>query len=486
MGKYTPLMKLSRKQILSILITTVCIVGISWYVIMPTVKVASIPHLIDKIKDLPGFQGSTVVVDARYEGAKKSTIEINTDKLIHPGSNYKLLTAAASLHYLKPDFTFKTNFFTIAHNGKKHLIIEGQGDPTFYHEDIQAMAQKLQEKNLKITGDLYYNEEYFTGEPYGPDWKPEWKDMHFGVPIGALQIDDNLLYIRGVGSAAKNNLVTETAALREYSPIIDKRILVTTPAPNKISAKMDGNGIITIEGETSGDESFSTSTVMRNPSRITASVFQQELIRYDVIPKTSRLLNFTEEKKSLKSHASIPIHTHMSAPLSEIVKRMLTFSKNNYGETLIRVLGTGSQAKGAELLKKFLTENVKIAPEDFVGVDGSGMSPSSRITGRGIMQLFEYVNQQPWKDLYWSALPTTNKEGTLYHRFLGAGLRHQVVAKTGTHEFASSLSGKIPRENSTILFSVHIFQHQIESEYIGAQVQPIIDMIIKLLDDRLE
>lgn len=469
------------------------IAGASWYVAFPAVKVASVGHIIAEIQDLPGFRGSTVVVDARYEGTKKSIIEINTDKLIHPGSNYKLLTAAASLHYLTPGFTFKTNFSTFSQHGKQHLLIEGHGDPTFHYEDIQAIAQELREKNLKITGDLYYDESYFIGEAYGPDWRPEWKDIHFAVPVGALQIDDSILYIKGTGSAAKNNLITQTAALRSYSPIIDKRTLVTTPEPHKISTKMDEHGVVTIEGETSGDESFSTSTNMRNPGEITAKVFQQEFVRYGVISKTSRLLKVTPES-SLENEVRSSTYTHLSAPLSEIVQRMLTFSKNNYGETLIRVLGeeinktsqlSESQAKGVELLKKFLVTDVKIAPEDFVGLDGSGMSPSSRITGRGIMQLFEYVNQQPWKDAYWSALPTTNNQGTLYHRFLGANLKHQVVAKTGTHDFASSLSGKIPREHDTILFSVHIFQHQIESDYIGAQVQPIIDMIIKLLDERL-
>ncbi len=487
-------MKLSSTKSLVILATLAGVIGISWYVIIPQIKIRSVGHLIEKIQNIPGFEGSVVVVDAKYEGAEKDALQINTGTPIHPGSNYKLLTGAASLHYLTPDFTFKTNFYTLTQNGKQHLLIEGRGDPTFHHEDIQAIAATLREKDIKITGNLYYDEEYFNGESYGPDWESEWKDIHFGVPVAALQMDDSILYIRGKGSAVKNNLMIATAALELYPLIKDIRTLVTTPPPHKISAKMGEDGVVTIEGETAGNNDFSTSTNMRNPGQMTAEVFRQELIKNKIISKKSKVLNFAREKENLKNIKRKLVHNHTSAPLQEIVKQMLTFSKNNYGETLIRTLGeeknkssgkTGSQAKGVEILEKFLTNEVKIAPEDFKGLDGSGMSPSSRITGRGIMQLFEYVNRQSWKDIYWEALPGSNQEGTLRHRFLETNIQHPIIAKTGTHEFASSLSGKITRENDAILFSVHVFQHQIPSEQVGIQVQHIIDKIVKLLDERL-
>lgn len=482
-------MKITKKEILFTIIVATCATLLLMYIILPKIKLASIANQIEHIQSMPGFAGSTVAVDARYEGSKESIISIQSDILVHPGSNYKLLTAAASLHYLTPDFTFKTNFSTFEHNGKKHLLIEGSGDPTFHREDIQAIAQTLREKNILITGNLYYDDSYFQGEKYGPDWKAEWKDIHFGVPISALQIDDNILYIKGKGSAAKKNLTTSTASLENYPAIIDKRVVVTTPAPHKVTTKMDVTGTVILEGETSGDEEFSTTTNLQNPSQITAEVFRQELSQNGVISAKSQVIaleNLTPEKTL--------IYQQVSAPLSEIVRRMLTFSKNNYGETLIRTLGEevnkssknpNSQAKGVELLRKFLQTEVNIQEGDFTGLDGSGMSPSSRITGRGIMQLFEYVNKQPWKDIYWNALPTSSNEGTLHYRFMGAELQHQVIAKTGTHDFASSLSGKIPREHDTILFSIHIFNHHVASEFIGSDVQPIIDMIVKMLDERL-
>lgn len=487
-------MKNIIEKTLVVCATIVFVIGISRFVVIPTLKIASIRSAIKEIQNIPGFEGSTVVVDAKYEGTKGSAISENIDVPIHPGSNYKLLTAAASLYYLTPSFNFKTNFYTFFDNGKESLVIEGHGDPTFHWEDIQAMAKEIQKANVHISGNIYYDDSYFTGEQYGPDWKQEWKDIHFGVPISALQIDDNILYIKGKGSSAKDNIFTDTAALQKNLSIIDARVLVNHEPPYAISATMANDNTVVLAGETSGDNTFETSTNIRNPSLTTAEVFKQELMALGIVKSQTKVLQLHVDQASAEMLNRKLVYEHVSAPLSEIVKSMLTFSKNNYGETLVRTIGeeknrtpqtNGSQAKGVELLRKFLLEEVKIAPEDFVGRDGSGMSSASRITGRAIMQLFEYVNKQQWKDIFWVAFPTSNNEGTLRYRFLNAQMSDQVVAKTGTHDFASSLSGKIPRANDTILFSIHIFHHHIPSEEIGIAVHPVIDSIVKLLDERL-
>jgi hypothetical protein len=59
-----------------------------------------------------------------------------------------------------------------------------------------------------------------------------------------------------------------------------------------------------------------------------------------------------------------------------------------------------------------------------------------------------------------------------------------VIAKTGTHEFASALSGKIKRIDKSILFDIYIFQHHIPSEFVGINVHPVIDQLVKFLDER--
>lgn len=490
------------KKIAAVLAAAIVVVIVSVFVVIPYLKISTFYQLIDQIQTMSGFEGSTVVVNAKYEGDEDSVISKNIDVPVHPGSNYKLLTAAAALHYLTPDFVFKTDFYTFKKNGKLNLLIKGYGDPTLKIENIQTIADYLKSEAVFINGDLFYDDSYFSGEEYGPDWKEEWKNIHFAVPISALQIGDNLLYIEGMGSSHNKNFAIETTPFKNYKFIVDKRVLVNE---NKnISAVMEDDGTVVIEGETTGDNDFSTSTNIRYPSLLTAQVFKQEFVGIGIMKAGAGVLPMTLEGLDKYGYEKELVCEYKSALLSEVVRRMLTFSKNNYGETLIRVLGeeankefkgdgsqviksqaVGSQAKGVELLKKFLTDDVEILPRDFVGKDGSGMSPSARITGRAIFQLFDYVDKQSWKDIYWAAFPTSNNEGTLHYRFLGLNMSDLVVAKTGTHDFASSLSGKILRKDGAILFDIHIYNHHVPSEYVGNTVHPVIDMMIKLLDERL-
>lgn len=498
------------KKIAAVLAAAIVVVIVSVFIVIPYLRISTFYQLMDQIQTMPGFEGSTVVVNAKYEGDKDSIISKNMDILVHPGSNYKLLTAAAALHYLGMDFVFKTDFYTFKMNGKLNLLIKGYGDPTLRVDNIQSIAAWLKGEEIFIDGSLFYDDSYFTGEKYGPDWKKEWKDIHFAVPISALQIGDNLLYIEGMGSSFNKNLNLESSPLKNYKPILDERVLIDKnkvagwDQSKNVTAVMKEDGTVVIVGETAGDNDFSTSTNIKDPSLLTARVFKQEFVDFGVMKESAQVLPITLEDVDKGGYEKKMVYEYKSASLSEIVKRMLTFSKNNYGETLIRVLGeeadedslvvgsqkgvgqaVGNQAKGVEVLRKFLTEKVGILPGDFVGKDGSGMSPSSRITGRAIFQLFDYVDKQSWKDVYWNAFPTSNNEGTLHYRFLGLNMSNLVIAKTGTHEFASSLSGKILREDKPILFDIHIYNHHVSSSYVGNTVHPVIDMIVKALDERL-
>jgi D-alanyl-D-alanine carboxypeptidase/D-alanyl-D-alanine-endopeptidase (penicillin-binding protein 4) len=488
-------MKNLIEKIIVIVVVAVLVMAISVFVIVPYFKIYALNDIVDQVKEMPGFENSTVVINAKYEGDNDFVLSENADVLIHPGSNYKLFVAAAAFHYLRPEFVFKTDFYVVEKNGKKNLLIKGCGDPTLRMDLIQEIAIDFKDKGIFIDGDLYYDDSYFNGEQYGPDWEEEWKNVYFAVPIAALQLSDNIIYLDGRGSSYNGNFEVQTAPIKNYGTIIDKRVLIDEEGDlGDISAMIVSDDSISIEGKTFGNEDFSTSANMKNPALETARVFRQEFSAFELMDENAKIVQKTLNDVDHDGLKKELVYEYRSNSLSEVVRRMLTFSKNNYGETLIRVMGEeinknssakGSQAKGVELLKRFLVNEVGISVNDFVAMDGSGMSPSTRVTGRAIMQLFDYVNSQDWKKVYWAVLPTSNNEGTLHHRFSGLDMGNMVVAKTGTHYFASSLSGKIVGEGKPILFDIHIFDHSIPIGYTTTIVHPVIDTIVKLLSERL-
>lgn len=459
-----------------ILIILITLVGI--FFVIPGIKKFNFTRYLDRLQNSDSLNGATLVVGAKYEEKEKPLIEFNSKKRIHPGSNFKLFTAAASLTYLKPDFTFSTKLFQRAED----VVLVGSGDPSFSKRDMAEFVEAVK-KSSPISGDLYYDDGVFTGEKFGPGWSQDWRNQYFAVPITGLQIDDNLLQIRGLKNEKTGKFEITTAPLENYKPLADDMEYLDDPnkLEKPITATMDENGSVALHGDTLPELPFRTSSTVQDPSWLAAAVLKQELVKAGLMQKSAKVLPW----KSGAEYGAL-LYEHRSKPLADLVFDMLKFSKNNYGETLVRTLGKekgdeGSQKEGVEILKDFFDE-IGIPDGEMSVLDGSGLSPSTRVTGHAILMLFNYANSQPWQEIFWKALPESQVDGTLKYRFENAGLTHPVIAKTGTHEFSSSLSGKILRDGKNILFSVHIYNHPFSTEESVTQIVPVIDRIIALLD----
>lgn len=463
------------------LASSVFLIGlIGFFLVMPFLKERNFYRFLNKIQRSSDFVASELVVAARYEGDDDYLVDFNALKRIHPGSNFKLFTAAAALRYLKEDFQFSTKLFRRGDD----LLFVGGGDPGLQQKDFREFVEAVK-KNGKIRGNIYYDDSYFEGERYGPSWGHDWFDQYFAVPITGLQINNNLLEIRGLENEQTKKFEITTRPLENYEPVIDRFMYFDDPEKLKreVSATLDENGNAALYGDSMPNLPFSTSATVKDPSRFTAQVLKQELLKARLIFPAAQILSFTGKNPGTL------LWNHKSAPLKDLVYQMLKFSKNNYAETLVRTLGremndVGSQAEGVEILNEFF-EEVGIPETEIFAVDGSGLSPLTRVSADAILRLFAYVNQQDWKDIFWNALPESQVDGTLKNRFENAGLKHTAIAKTGTHEFSSSLSGKILREGEgrkNILFSIHVYSHQFSTEESVARVIPVIDKIVALLD----
>jgi D-alanyl-D-alanine carboxypeptidase/D-alanyl-D-alanine-endopeptidase (penicillin-binding protein 4) len=85
-------------------------------------------------------------------------------------------------------------------------------------------------------------------------------------------------------------------------------------------------------------------------------------------------------------------------------------------------------------------------------VDGSGLSALDRLTARTVSALLQAAWSDPlMRPWFVSALAVAGKSGTLEHRLRRPPARGNVIAKTGTTDIASALSGYV---RSRYVFSV--------------------------------
>lgn len=449
----------------------------------PVVKKHNFERFLETLSKEDFLEGALVSVTAKYDNSSDFLVAFNSGRRIHPGSNFKLFTAAAALSQLGPDFTFQTSLHVReAAGGRRDYVIVGGGDPSLSEKDLDGFVEAVK-KTGPITGDLFYDDRIFSGQRLGPFWPREWEKEYFAVPITGLQLNDNLLEVRGLRSEESGRFEFTTRPLKNFTPIQNNLHYVNSAEELKtpVTARIAEGGELILEGDTMENLPFTSSAVVRKPSAFTAEALKQKLVTAGLVRPTARLV-----AEFVRTDLDPPIYMHRSPSLKELITRMLKFSKNNYGETLVRTLGRevkgeGSQERGVEVLGDFF-EAIGLDPYDMSAFDGSGLSPATRATGASLIQLFEYVNSQSWRDIFWSALPESQVDGTLKHRFETAGLKNPVIAKTGTHQFSSSLSGKIVRDSRSILFSIHIFNHHFSTEQGVARIHPVIDKIVALLD----
>lgn len=140
--------------------------------------------------------------------------------------------------------------------------------------------------------------------------------------------------------------------------------------------------------------------------------------------------------------------TVSSPTLAAMLRFMDRESDNFTAEMLLKQLGLmelgrGTSAAGAAVVTQALTEaGVPMAAVRIV--DGSGLSQLDRLTANALGSLLKIAQADPIVGpALLASLPVAGVSGTLQHRLLEPPARGHVVAKTGTTDIASSLSGYV-------------------------------------------
>ena len=142
---------------------------------------------------------------------------------VQPASLMKLITTAAALDLLGPDYRWTTRVYT---NGTQHgdvlqgdLIIRGSGDPRFSQQDLWQLLRRLRALGIsQITGDVILDRSLFA--PYKDDaaqfdQKPE---RAYNALPDALLLDTKSVLVQLVPDAARQRVrVTLEPYLTDFS-----------------------------------------------------------------------------------------------------------------------------------------------------------------------------------------------------------------------------------------------------------------------------
>lgn len=455
---------------------------------------STLENKIDDILKDERLDGTVTGVSVRHADTGEMLYSHEGDKRLRPASNMKLLTSAAALDVLGPDYQFETEVLTDGQvNGivlHGDVYLKGKGDPTLMKEDLDQFAKDLQKQGIKkVKGNIIGDDVWYDDIRLSQDLN--WSDEPFytGAQVSALTLSPNDDYDAGTvivdvnpaekkGDKATVSLTPHT----DYVTIVNKTKTVAADKANDISIERDhGSNEIIIEGEIPLEGTRSRSWVsIWEPTGYAVNVFKKALEDQGI----TFAGQVAEDIGETPSDAKV-LTSKKSIPLEDLLIPFMKLSNNGHGETLVKEMGQlehqeGSWDKGLDVMEETLKE-LGMDSSTLQLRDGSGMSHKNMVTSDELSNLLFQVQDKSWYPIYETALPVAGVDerlvgGSLRYRLLDPATKENVIAKTGSISGVSTLSGYVTSaDGEDLIFSIMI------NSYLEGPVTSIEDAIAIIL-----
>jgi D-alanyl-D-alanine carboxypeptidase/D-alanyl-D-alanine-endopeptidase (penicillin-binding protein 4) len=372
----------------------------------------------------------------------------DADTLMNPASNVKLVTAAAALARLGPEYRFDTEFLVEPgppSDRTRTLWVRGKGDPSLTTERLHAIASELIHLGLREVGDLVLDDSWFDGERLAPGFEQEVSDRAYTAPTGALSLNANAVGVYLRASAPGARAVVELEPPSEYFEIANAAVGSSSRA-RRASVASSWTGTqqrITVRGTVPVQGEWAVWKRIDNPPLYFGCTFKRVLEMHGIRVKGKLKLGPVPERARV-------LYVAQSETFDLILKRMNKFSSNFVAEQLLKTLAAevkgapGTTANGVSVAEEFLEREVGIPRGSYILRNGSGLNDTNRFTPRQLAQLLKVMwDRFPLAPEYLSSVGIAGKDGTLRYRFEGSEAVGRLRAKTGTLENVSALSGYV-------------------------------------------
>jgi len=299
-----------------------------------------------------------------------------------PASNLKLLTTAAAMDVLGPQYRFSTQLLSNgAQQGERlngNLYLRGLGDPTTQFADYQALAAQLASQGVRqVQGDLVFDDSWFDAQRLGVDWAQDDESTYYGAQISALTVSPNSDFDAGT------LMVTATAPMSPGQPVsvaispatdyvqLSNRA-VSGPGNSYGITRQHGTNLLQLTGALAPGKHSRQWVSVWEPTQLVANLFEQALAQQGIQVLGRRVIG-----GSSPATARL-LAEHQSAPLQELITPLLKLSNNNMSEALLKAMGrqttnAGTAQAGVAAVAAFMRRQ-GLDPASLNQVDGSGLS----------------------------------------------------------------------------------------------------------------
>ena len=373
----------------------------------------------DTVTSLIGSQDAVMVSDS----AGRILVQKNPTHKLIPASTLKLFTSLTALHYLGPDYRYRTEFYL---DDASNLKIKGYGDPLLISEIVDVVSQLLAALigRSNTVNNLILDDSYFSRPLTIPGISSSLQP--YDAPNGALCVNFNTVNFNRTKSG-----YTSAEPQTPLLPYVDKKI----KALNLKSGR------------------YVLSHVANENTIYAGELFKYFLGRHGLqisgIVKLGRV-NPAEDQL---------IYRYVSRfTVTEIITGLLEHSNNFTTNQLlissgVAALGApGSLEKGVRAAKKYAEQVLHL--RDLSIVEGSGISRNNRVSATQLLAILDEF--EPHRLLM-------RRQGREYY-------------KTGTLHGISTRAGFIADNNGSC------FHYVVMINTRGKSTAPVMRKLLQLLE----
>ncbi|HEY0056444.1 MAG TPA: D-alanyl-D-alanine carboxypeptidase/D-alanyl-D-alanine-endopeptidase [Pedobacter sp.] len=347
-----------------------------------------------------------------------------------PASTLKTVTTITAYHILGKDFKWET---TLGYSGSLvngtlngDIILTGAGDPTLgsnrYEQSKPALllnrwVNAIKKAGIKkINGRLIGDDKLFGTQIIPLGWI--WQDIgnYYGAGATSLSWKENEFGVKfkpGSKVGDKTELVTKE--FRTLKLINEVTTGAAGSGDNVYAYSAPYTEIVYLRGTYGIDLNKTIMISMPDPAMDLMTDLAESLksANIPIIGKitSTRLLDI---EKQVYSTPEIILDHYLSPPLGQVVYWLNQKSLNLYAENLLKTIALKQGRKattenGVAEIQKYWAKKLNMDLNSLSILDGSGLSPESRITTVSMAAILKSAVKEPWFNSFNESLPLNNE-----------------------------------------------------------------------------
>jgi D-alanyl-D-alanine carboxypeptidase/D-alanyl-D-alanine-endopeptidase (penicillin-binding protein 4) len=420
---------------------------------------ASLKGSINRILSRPSEKNVQYGIDIIEADTGKRLYAKNASELMIPASNMKLITTAAALHYLGPDYAFET---TVALKNDT-LVIIGGADPLLGDRitDIKHgrekdwifrdIAQALIHNDVNNITDIIVDTTIFDDERVNPSWPAEELNRWYACEVSGLNYNGNCIEITCTNRAGQ--IQVDVDPRTDFIKIINQ-VRAASSGTGAVGAyRTETLNTILLRGRCRTTQGPFRVAIER-PAAFFAFMLAENLAKHN-ITVSGRVI-----EKGVSNPSDLKVLTTFHTPMADCLERANKDSLGLVAEALLKTIAAnangnknGSWPAGRKLISDYLT-GLGIRQNKFYIDDGSGLSRNNQLSPDCITAVLRALYKSENQEIYIQSLAAGGIDGTIDRYFDEPKYKGKIIGKTGYINGVKSFSGYCSTDDKDYIFSI--------------------------------